>query len=55
MFLAYQYPIEIPGVSSKYFLKAAINSIRKYHEQPVIGAAKFLEIAKEKMQLLAVT
>lgn len=52
VFMAYQYPVEIPGVSNKYFLKAAINSIRKYHEQPLIGTAEFLELLKEKMALL---
>ena len=52
LFLAYQYPIEIPGVSNKYFLKAALNSIRKYRGQPLCSATEFIELTKEKMQLL---
>ncbi len=52
IFLAYQYPVEIPGVSNKYFLKAAINSIRKYHQQPLIETVEFLRILKEKMAWL---
>lgn len=52
VFLAYQYPVEIPGVSNKYFLKAAINAIRKHHEQPLIKTADFLAMLKEKMAWL---
>jgi Fe-S cluster assembly ATP-binding protein len=52
IFMAYQYPVEIPGVSNKYFLKAAINSIRKYHNQPLIDTIDFLAVLKQKMQLL---
>jgi Fe-S cluster assembly ATP-binding protein len=52
IFLAYQYPVEIPGVSNKYFLKAAINSIRKYRNQPLIETREFLRILKEKLDLL---
>jgi Fe-S cluster assembly ATP-binding protein len=52
IFLAYQYPVEIPGVSNKYFLKAAINSIRKYHQQPLIETVEFLRLLKEKMAWL---
>ena len=52
IFMAYQYPVEIPGVSNKYFLKAAMNSIRKHHKQPLIDTIDFLKVLKEKMQLL---
>jgi Fe-S cluster assembly ATP-binding protein len=52
IFMAYQYPVEIPGVSNKYFLKAAMNSIRKHHKQPLIDTMDFLKLLKEKMQLL---
>lgn len=52
VFMAYQYPVEIPGVSNKYFLKAAINSIRKHHGEPLIDTVNFLELLKEKMRLL---
>lgn len=52
VFLAYQYPVEIPGVSNKYFLKAAINSIRKYKQLPLIETVEFLRLLKEKMAWL---
>jgi len=52
LFLAYQYPVEISGVSNKYFLKAAINSIRKYHEQPLINRGEFVALLKEKLEML---
>lgn len=52
LFLAYQYPIEIPGVSNKYFLKAAMNAVRKQHGQPLIDTTSFLKLLKENMQLL---
>ena len=42
VFLAFQYPVEIPGVSTKYFLKAALNAVRAYHEQPELDAFEFL-------------
>jgi Fe-S cluster assembly ATP-binding protein len=52
LFMAYQYPVEIPGVSNKYFLKAAINAIRKYHSQPLIKTSEFLDILKENLAKL---
>ena len=52
LFMAYQYPVEIPGVSNKYFLKAAINAIRKYHGQPLIKTSEFLDILKENLAKL---
>jgi Fe-S cluster assembly ATP-binding protein len=52
LFLAYQYPVEIPGISSKYFLKAALNSIRKYRGEKRCDATEFLKLAKEKMKML---
>jgi Fe-S cluster assembly ATP-binding protein len=52
VFLAFQYPVEIPGVNSTYFLKAALNEIRKHHGQPELDAMEFLTLVKEKMQLL---
>jgi len=52
LFLAFQYPIEIPGVNSTYFLKSALNEIRKYHGQSELDAMEFLELVKEKMKLL---
>jgi Fe-S cluster assembly ATP-binding protein len=52
VFLAFQYPVEIPGVNSTYFLKAAYNEIRKHHGQPELDAMEFLTLVKEKMKLL---
>ena len=54
IFMAYQYPVEIPGISNKYFLKAAMNSIRKYRDQPLIETVAFLELLKENMKLLGI-
>ncbi|MFH0350836.1 MAG: Fe-S cluster assembly ATPase SufC [Chromatiales bacterium] len=52
VFLAFQYPIEIPGVNNAYFLKAALNATRKYHGLPELDAIEFLNRVKEKMQLV---
>ncbi len=52
LFLAYQYPIEIPGVTNKYFLKAAINAIRKYRSEPLIKTSEFLDLLKANLSLL---
>ena len=52
IFLAFQYPVEIPGVSTSYFLKAAVNAMRKHHNQPELDAVQFLKVIKEKMALL---
>ncbi|MDP6693552.1 MAG: Fe-S cluster assembly ATPase SufC [Phycisphaerales bacterium] len=48
IFLAFQYPIEIPGVSTKFFLKAAVNAIRKYRGQDELDAMDFLDLVEEK-------
>lgn len=48
VFLGFQYPVEIPGVSNTYFLKAAVNAIRKHHGQGEIDAMEFLELVKER-------
>ena len=52
VFLAFQYPVEIPGVNSTYFLKAALNEVRKHHGQQELDAMEFLTLVKEKMKLL---
>jgi Fe-S cluster assembly ATP-binding protein len=52
LFLAFQYPVEIPGVNSTYFLKAALNEVRKHHGQPELDAMEFLTLVKEKMKLM---
>ncbi len=52
LFMAFQYPVEIPGVTTSYFLKAAVNAIRKHHGQEELDAMDFLKMVKEKMALL---
>jgi len=52
VFLAFQYPVEIPGVNSTYFLKAALNEIRKSKGQTELDAIEFLELVKDKIKLL---
>lgn len=52
LFLAFQYPVEIPGVSTSYFLKAAVNAIRKHHGESELDAMDFLKLVREKMALL---
>lgn len=54
IFLAFQYPIEIPGVTTINFLKTAINQIRKYHEKEPLDAAQFLRLMKEKAKLVKI-
>jgi Fe-S cluster assembly ATP-binding protein len=52
VFLAFQYPVEIPGVSNIYLLKAAVNSIRKHRGLPELDAMEFLALIREKMKRL---
>ncbi|WP_421829209.1 Fe-S cluster assembly ATPase SufC [Larkinella sp.] len=52
IFLAFQYPVEIPGVSTTNFLKTAMNEIRKYRGQDPLDAVQFLKLMKEKMKLV---
>ncbi|MGH9414316.1 MAG: Fe-S cluster assembly ATPase SufC [Terriglobales bacterium] len=52
VFLAFQYPVEIPGVSNNYFLRAALNAVRKFQGQPELDAIDFLKHVKQKMALL---
>src|SRR4051812_507705 len=52
LFLAFQYPVEIPGVNSTYFLKAALNEVRKHKGQSELDAIEFLALVKDKMKLL---
>ncbi len=54
LFLAFQYPVEIPGVSSTNFLKTAINQIRQYRGLDPMDAVSFLKLMKEKMQLVEI-
>jgi Fe-S cluster assembly ATP-binding protein len=52
LFLAFQYPVEIPGVSNAYFLRSALNAVRKYRGQDEMDAMDFLPKLREKMKLL---
>jgi Fe-S cluster assembly ATP-binding protein len=52
LFLAFQYPVEIPGVNSTYFLKSALNEIRKHKGESELDAIEFLNLVKEKMKVL---
>ena len=52
IFLAFQYPVEIPGVRTDYFLKTAVNAARAHRGEPPVDAAEFLKFVKEKMALL---
>ncbi|MBC8153133.1 MAG: Fe-S cluster assembly ATPase SufC [Bacteroidetes bacterium] len=52
IFLAFQYPIEIPGVSTTNFLKTALNEIRKYRGQDPLDAVQFLKLMKERMKFV---
>jgi len=54
VFLAFQYPVEIPGISNMYFLKAGLNEVRKHQGLSEIDAADFLQIVKEKMDLVEI-
>ena len=54
IFMSFQYPVEIPGVSTVNFLKTAINEIRKYHGQPSYPAGEFLKMIREKMELVGI-
>ena len=54
IFLAFQYPVEIPGVSNMYFLKAALNAVRRHRHVPELDAMEFLKLIKEKRKLLKI-
>jgi len=52
IFLAFQYPVEIPGVSNTYFLRAALNAVRKQKDLPELDAMDFLDLVREKVELM---
>ena len=52
VFLAMQYPVEIPGVNNIYFLKAALNAVRKHRGEEELDAMEFLQLAREKMKVV---
>jgi Fe-S cluster assembly ATP-binding protein len=55
IFLAFQYPVEIPGVNNTYFLRAALNAQRKYRDQPELDSMQFLKLVREKLEILHVS
>ncbi len=52
LFLAFQYPVEIPGVNTTYFLRAAVNAVREHHGEAALNAVDFLKLMREKIELL---
>src|SRR5512141_1600547 len=52
VFLAMQYPVEIPGVNNIYFLRSALNAMRKHHGEEELDAVDFLQLAREKMKVV---
>jgi Fe-S cluster assembly ATP-binding protein len=52
VFLAFQYPVEIPGIGNAYFMRSALNAIRKYHGLDEMDAMDFLPLFREKLKLL---
>jgi Fe-S cluster assembly ATP-binding protein len=55
IFLAFQYPVEIPGVNNMYFLRAALNSIRRHRGEPDMDAGQFLKAVRQKLKLLEIS
>ena len=54
IFLAFQYPVEIPGLTTTNFIKTAVNEVRKYRGLPALDAVQFLKMMKEKMALMEI-
>ncbi len=52
LFLAFQYPVEIPGVNNMYFLKAALNAVRRHRGEPELDAMEFTALVRDRMALL---
>ena len=52
VFMAFQYPVEIPGVNNAYFLKAALNAVRSHRGQEELDAMEFMSLVRERMKLL---
>jgi Fe-S cluster assembly ATP-binding protein len=55
IFLAFQYPVEIPGVNNTYFLRAALNAQRKYRGEPELDSMQFLKLVREKLEILHIS
>ncbi|MDQ6962121.1 MAG: Fe-S cluster assembly ATPase SufC [Mariprofundaceae bacterium] len=54
VFLAFQYPVEIPGVNNAYFLRESLNAIRRHRQQPEVDAMDFMALMKEKLEIIAI-
>jgi Fe-S cluster assembly ATP-binding protein len=54
VFMAFQYPVEIAGINNAYFLKAALNALRKYRGEQEVDAVEFMQLAREKAKLLEI-
>jgi Fe-S cluster assembly ATP-binding protein len=52
LFMAFQYPVEMPGVNNTYFLKAALNAVRKHRGQPELDAMEFMTLVRDRVKLL---
>ncbi len=52
MFMAFQYPVEIPGINNTYFLKAAYNAVRKFRGEQELDAVEFMQLARQKAKVL---
>jgi Fe-S cluster assembly ATP-binding protein len=55
LFMAFQYPVEIPGVNNTYFLRAALNAQRKYRGEPELDSMQFLKLVREKLEILHIS
>src|SRR5258708_31526983 len=55
IFLAFQYPVEIPGVNNTYFLRAALNAQRRHRGEPELDAGQFLRVVRAKLKLLDIS
>ena len=55
IFLAFQYPVEIPGVNNTYFLRAALNAQRKYRGEQELDSMQFLKLVREKLEILHIS
>src|SRR5438034_2564212 len=54
VFMAFQYPVEIPGVNNAYFLKAALNAVRKHRGEPELDAMEFMALTRDRMKRLGI-
>ncbi len=54
LFLAFQYPVELPGVNNAYFLKAALNAVRRHRGEPELDAMDFMAVVRTRMKLLEI-